>query len=97
MSLGPSEIFLVVLVILLLFGGKKLPEVARNLGKGIAEVRRYTVEMKRELNTNITEPSTISSKPAEDKRQKTEQPTAPVNANPTAQPGTSATKPDSTD
>ena len=58
MNLGPSEIFLVVLVVLLLFGGKRLPEIARNLGRGMAEVRRYTVDMKRQLNSDFTETPT---------------------------------------
>ena len=34
MSLGPWEIVLVVLVIIILFGGKKIPELARGLVKG---------------------------------------------------------------
>ena len=35
MSLGPWEIVLVVLVIIILFGGKKIPELARGLGKAL--------------------------------------------------------------
>ncbi|QQR96195.1 MAG: twin-arginine translocase TatA/TatE family subunit [Bacteroidota bacterium] len=38
-SLGGSEILLIVLVLLLCFGGKKLPELARGLGKGIKEFK----------------------------------------------------------
>lgn len=45
---GP-EIFIVLLVVLLLFGSKKLPEVARGLGKGMREFRRATDDIKREL------------------------------------------------
>ena len=37
--LGPTEIILIVLVVLLLFGGKKIPELMRGLGKGIKEFR----------------------------------------------------------
>ena len=40
MSLGPWEIVLVVLVIIILFGGKKIPELARGLGKGLQEFRQ---------------------------------------------------------
>lgn len=50
MSLGASELFLVLLAILLLFGGKRLPELARNLGRGAAEFRRATAEIKREIS-----------------------------------------------
>ena len=45
MSLGPWEIVLVVLVIIILFGGKKIPELARGLGKGLQEFRKTTKEL----------------------------------------------------
>jgi sec-independent protein translocase protein TatA len=35
MRLGPTEITLIVVVVVLLFGGKKLPELARGLGKSL--------------------------------------------------------------
>lgn len=38
-GLGGPEIFLIVLVLLLFFGGKKLPELAKGLGKGIKEFK----------------------------------------------------------
>lgn len=37
---GFWELFVILLVILVLFGGKKLPEFARNLGKGMREFRK---------------------------------------------------------
>ena len=37
---GPLELLVVLLVILLLFGGKKLPEIGRALGEGIKEFRK---------------------------------------------------------
>lgn len=40
MSLGPMEIILVVAVLLLLFGGKKIPELMRGLGQGIKEFKK---------------------------------------------------------
>jgi sec-independent protein translocase protein TatA len=39
-SLGATEILLIVLALLLLFGGRKIPELARGLGRGIAEFRQ---------------------------------------------------------
>ena len=47
---GGSEILIILLFVLLLFGSKKIPEVARMLGKGIREFRRATDEIKREIN-----------------------------------------------
>lgn len=37
--LGSQEIVLIVIALLLLFGGKKIPELARGLGKGIREFK----------------------------------------------------------
>ncbi|MDD4644397.1 MAG: twin-arginine translocase TatA/TatE family subunit [Bacteroidales bacterium] len=37
--LGPTEIILIVLVVVLLFGGKKIPELMHGLGKGIKEFK----------------------------------------------------------
>ncbi|BDG59253.1 twin-arginine translocase TatA/TatE family subunit [Caldinitratiruptor microaerophilus] len=39
-NLGPMEIGLILLILLLLFGGSKLPELARGLGKGIREFKQ---------------------------------------------------------
>ena len=40
--IGSAEIIVILCVILLLFGGKKLPEFARSLGKGIREFKKAT-------------------------------------------------------
>ncbi len=47
-TLGGTEIFLIVFVILLLFGAKRIPELARGFGKGIKEFK----------NANREEPET---------------------------------------
>ena len=39
LAIGPWQIVLVVLVVLLLFGGKKIPELMRGLGSGIKEFK----------------------------------------------------------
>ena len=39
MSLGWNEILLILLVVLLLFGGRKIPELMKGLGKGIREFK----------------------------------------------------------
>ena len=49
-NLGGPEIFVVVLVILLLFGAKKIPDLARGMGKGIREFKDATKEIKDEIN-----------------------------------------------
>ena len=40
MSLGPTEIILIIAVVLLLFGGKKIPELMRGLGQGMREFKK---------------------------------------------------------
>ena len=54
MSLGPLEIALVILVIIILFGGKKLPELARGLGLGLREFKKAKQEIKDEVK-NVTD------------------------------------------
>jgi len=45
----------ILLAALLLFGGDKLPEVARGLGKGIRQFQDASEEVKREIHKNINE------------------------------------------
>ena len=52
-SLGLPEIIFIFLVALLIFGPKKLPELGRTLGRGVAEFRRATDELKRSINTEL--------------------------------------------
>lgn len=49
-GIGGPELFVVFLVVLLVFGPKRIPEVARGLGKGMRELRRLTTELQREIH-----------------------------------------------
>ena len=49
MSLGPWEIALIILFVIILFGGKKLPELARGLGLGLKEFKKA----KREITDEV--------------------------------------------
>src|ERR1700733_14193178 len=53
LNIGSSEMILIVFVALLLFGGEKLPEIARGIGKGIREFKDATDGVKREINNQI--------------------------------------------
>ena len=64
MSLGPWEIALVILVIIILFGEKKLPELARGLGLGLREFKKAKQEIKDEVK-NVTDEAEDSEKEAE--------------------------------
>lgn len=45
-----SEMILILIVILLLFGGKKIPELARGLGKGIAQFKKGVKDIEYDLD-----------------------------------------------
>lgn len=47
-ALGPGQIFLIVLVVLLLFGGRKIPEFMRGLGTGLKEFKNATKDEEKE-------------------------------------------------
>jgi sec-independent protein translocase protein TatA len=58
-SLGPTEMIFIMVVLLLIFGAKRLPELGSGLGKGIREFKRSM----REINTEIekADPDTIAA------------------------------------
>jgi len=51
MSLGLSEILLILFVILILFGGKRIPELARALGKASYEYKKAKAALENEAET----------------------------------------------
>ncbi|GAB3341473.1 hypothetical protein GCM10027429_29830 [Marivirga atlantica] len=51
-GLGGWEIMLIILVILIFFGAKRIPELARGLGRGIREFKDATNEIKDEIEDN---------------------------------------------
>jgi len=46
---GP-EIIIIMLIVVMLFGADKIPEIARGLGKGMRQIKDATNEVKREIN-----------------------------------------------
>lgn len=58
---GPLELIIIFAVVLLIFGAKRIPEIARGIGKGIREFKDATSEISRELeaegqNRQINQP-----------------------------------------
>jgi sec-independent protein translocase protein TatA len=52
-SIGMPEIILLALVVLLFFGGRKIPELMRGLGKGVRSFKEGVKDMETEVKKNI--------------------------------------------
>jgi len=56
-NIGPQEMFILFLIIILLFGAKRIPEIGRSIGKGIQEFKKGMREVEAEINdADKTEP-----------------------------------------
>lgn len=53
LGLGGQELIFIMVIILLFFGAKKLPELARGLGKGIREFKDATRDVKSEIEKGL--------------------------------------------
>lgn len=86
--LGGWEIVLILAVVLILFGAKKLPELAKGLGTGIKEFKKATRDVTDEIHTAMEEPPPIpKSLPSS-----STQPTTQVEAQQTVPQSTPGTK-----
>ncbi len=65
-GLGGWEILLIMMVLLIFFGAKKIPELARGLGRGIREFKDATSEIKKEIEEGT---STTTDNPTTKKQQ----------------------------
>lgn len=63
LMIGAPEIIFIVLIVLLLFGGKKIPELVHGLGKGVKSFKQGMNEMEEEVKKPEKEPS---SQPTEE-------------------------------
>lgn len=76
---GGFEIVILVLVILLFFGAKRIPELARGLGQGINEFRKASDDIKKEIDkgneeiNKTTKPPTRAEEPVAKEETKSDQ------------------------
>ena len=54
-NIGPTELLVILLIALVVFGPKRLPEIGKTVGKSLREFRRATEDIKSELNLNLDE------------------------------------------
>jgi len=52
--IGGQEILIILLIVLVLFGGRKIPELMRGLGKGVREYKKAVNNLDEELHTDET-------------------------------------------
>ena len=52
-SIGGTELMVIMLIALLIFGPRKLPELGRSIGKGLSEFKRASNDLKRSLEEEI--------------------------------------------
>ncbi len=57
-GMGPWEIVMILIVVLLVFGAKRIPEIAQSLGKGITEFKRGVRDVQTEIENNVNATST---------------------------------------
>ena len=60
-SLGATEIILIIVAIVLLFGAKKIPELAQGVGKGMKEFKKAVKEVEEDI-TEIKDDSNLDQK-----------------------------------
>ena len=52
-DISTGEILIILIVVFLIFGPQKIPELARKLGKGISEIKKASDDIKREINSEV--------------------------------------------
>lgn len=62
MGLGPTELIIILVIVLVLFGAKKLPDLASSMGKSIKEFRKAAEEADAEGSTEATPDATSNDK-----------------------------------
>lgn len=84
--LGFPELVFILVLALLIFGPKRLPEIGRTIGRGMAEFRKASTDLKRTINTELAldEPAAPPARPWLEPRM--EQMTAPERTAPRTPP-----------
>ena len=68
-GLGTPEIILIVIAVLLLFGGKKIPELMRGIGQGVREFNSAKSNIKQEIEEGMKDkPAPAKKETAEEKK-----------------------------
>ena len=63
-DVGGGELILIFLVVLMLFGGEKMPELARGVGKTLREIKKATAGVEEQIKQAMAEPPPPKARPA---------------------------------
>jgi sec-independent protein translocase protein TatA len=61
-NIGFGELLIILVVVLVLFGAKRIPELAKGLGKGISEFKKGLKDVENEINSNDTKETKTETK-----------------------------------
>jgi sec-independent protein translocase protein TatA len=61
-NFGPAEMLVIAIFALLVFGPRRLPEIARSVGKAVREFKKATSEFTQDLTVELDEPSNATRK-----------------------------------
>lgn len=85
-SLGPAEILVILIVALIVLGPTKLPGAARQVGKTLAEVRRWSQGLQDEVRSVIDPDAAAPSYPPAPEAEPTPVPAVPIDTGPRPDP-----------
>ncbi len=71
-NLGTGEIVIIALVVLLLFGGRKIPELMKGLGKGVRGFKEGLNDIQDEINRPVNELDELNAKKEAERREQEE-------------------------
>jgi TatA/E family protein of Tat protein translocase len=63
-GIGFQEMLIILLVVLIFFGPKRLPDLAKSMGKGLAEFKKASEEVRKGIEEAVKEEETASEEPA---------------------------------
>jgi sec-independent protein translocase protein TatA len=63
-NIGSTELIIILIIVLLLFGARRIPEIARSMGSGIREFKKATKDISNEVNASMQSPDDDPDRPA---------------------------------
>ncbi len=68
-TIGWPELLIIILIILILFGGKKIPELMKGLGKGVKSFKEGVKDIENDVNDSLNDDTPKGAKKSDDKKE----------------------------